>query len=668
MLQMRVFLAILFAAACLTASAQLPINTKFGKPTKEEMEMTVYPADSTAEAVVLCRLTTVNYTVQTNGYLVDYHEKFRIKVLKPEGARFAQVTVPYYKNTQQNGFVTGSRFSLLAGIVSPDYSAGSFTENAWGNYTDESVEDVKAVAFNQVNGKTVKTSMKKDAISTEKIDNENFLLKFNIPEVREGTVIEYEYSIHSELFYMLRDWQPQCDIPVAYASLDMEIPCYLIFNMEERGIQRLKCRCVGGVMRYKLESDPLAKPVEINTNHYFMTGQDLKAMPEVPYVWNMQDHRAGISAELRGYSQRGASFYEFLKDWNQVDRLLLDNNYLGKQMNDHSPLREELQAAGIAEIADEKERVAATFRFVTNRLKWNGKYQLWPRLVSETMGSGSGSNADINTILIQSLHDMQLQAFPVVLRTRDDGRLPHNFPTIQKLSTFVVAVVLQNGTKVYVDASAANGYLDVLPDVLQVERARLLQKGNCQWVNLQQLPRSQSRSIINATLSADGTLTGTRQSTYSGNAALIYRQQHGISDFGPSVTDSVSFTRKGIVEGDRISICPFNTPPMPENPFSAAQRMEPVEFPFPQTEQVVVNITLPDGYTVEQKPEALSLTTTDKSVNGRLVTSVEDNRVQVLYQLNIGKIEQPQANYQSLRQLFELFAEHSKDLLVIKKQ
>ena len=506
---MRVFLAAVFTVACLTASAQLPINTKFGKPTKEEMEMTVYPADSTAEAVVLCRLTTVNYSVQTNGYLVDYHEKFRIKVLKPEGARFAQVTVPYYKNTQQNGFIGGSRFSLLAGIVSFDYSAGSFTENAWGNYTDESVEDVKAVAFNQVNGKTVKTSMKKDAITTEKIDNENFLLKFNIPEVREGTVIEYEYSIHSELFYMLRDWQPQCEIPVAYASLDMEIPCYLIFNMEERGIQRLKCRCVGGVMRYKLESDPLAKPVEINTNHYFMTGQDLKAMPEVPYVWNMQDHRAGISAELRGYSQRGASFYEFLKDWDQVDRLLLDNNYLGKQMNNHSPLREELQAAG--------------------------------------------------------------------------------------------------------------------------------------------------------------TLTGTRQSTYSGNAALLYRQQKGISDFSPSVTDSVSFTRKGIVEGDRISICPFNTPPMPENPFSAAQRMEPVEFPFPQTEQVVVNITLPDGYTVEQKPEALSLTTTDKSVNGRLVTSVEDNRVQVLYQLNISKIEQPQANYQSLRQLFELFAEHSNDLLVVKK-
>lgn len=652
---------------CLTAAAQLPINTKFGKPTKEEMEMTVYSADSTADAVVLCRLTTVTYTVQMSGYLVDYNEKFRIKVLKPEGARFAQVTVPYYKNTQNNGFIAGSRFSHLAGVVSFDYAAGSMTENAWGNFTDENVEDVKAVAFNLVNGKTVKTNMKKDAITTEKIDNENFLLKFNIPEVREGTVIEYEYNIHSELFYMLRDWQPQCDIPVVYASLDMDIPCYLIFNMEEWGIQRLKCRCVGGILRYKLESDPLAKPVVINTNHYYVTGQDLKAMPKVPYVWNMQDHRAGITAELRGYSQRGSSYIEFLKDWEQVDRLLINNDFLGKQLDNHSPLREELQAAGIAEIADERERAAATFRFISSRVKWNGKYQIWPLLTSETVKNGSGTNADINMLLLQSLHDMQLQAYPVVLRSRDEGRLPHNFPTIQKLSTFIVAVILQNGTKVYLDASAANGYLDVLPDVLQVERARLLVKGKGQWVNLQQLPRSQTKSVINATLSADGTLTGTQVTTYTGTSALLYRQQHNINDFAPSVTDSTTFTRKGIVEGNTITICPFNTPPVPENPFVNETRVEPVEFPFAHSDQLVVNITLPDGYTVEKLPESLALTTNDKSINGKMVTSREENRVQVLYHLNINKIEQPQTNYGSLRQLFELFAEHSKDVLVIKK-
>ena len=44
----------------LNVTAQSAVNMKFGKPTKEELQMTTYTEDSTAEAVVLCRLTDVN--------------------------------------------------------------------------------------------------------------------------------------------------------------------------------------------------------------------------------------------------------------------------------------------------------------------------------------------------------------------------------------------------------------------------------------------------------------------------------------------------------------------------------------------------------------------------------------------------------------------------------
>ena len=91
----------------MTVAAQDNVNMKFGKPTKEEMQMTVYEADPDAEAVVLCRLTDVEYTVQTASYLVDYREKCRIKVLKPNGARFAKVVVPYQMNMSVGNNVNG---------------------------------------------------------------------------------------------------------------------------------------------------------------------------------------------------------------------------------------------------------------------------------------------------------------------------------------------------------------------------------------------------------------------------------------------------------------------------------------------------------------------------------------------------------------------------------
>ena len=59
-------IVILAMIGCLwhSTAAQNPVNMKFGKPTKEEMQMTEYALDPNADAVMLCRLTDVNYTVQ----------------------------------------------------------------------------------------------------------------------------------------------------------------------------------------------------------------------------------------------------------------------------------------------------------------------------------------------------------------------------------------------------------------------------------------------------------------------------------------------------------------------------------------------------------------------------------------------------------------------------
>jgi hypothetical protein len=86
-------------------------------------------------------------------------------------------------------------------------------------------------------GKVVKTSLKKSEMVKKKIDEHNYLVEFTVPNVKEGTVIEYEYTIHSQLFWQLRDWYAQCDIPVVYAKLDMNIPNYLLFNIEEQGVK-----------------------------------------------------------------------------------------------------------------------------------------------------------------------------------------------------------------------------------------------------------------------------------------------------------------------------------------------------------------------------------------------------------------------------------------------
>lgn len=652
-------LFILLVWPFMTATAQSNVNMKFGKPTKEEMQMTVYEADPNAEAVVLYRQTDVEYTVQTISYLVDYREKCRIKVLKPSGARFAKVVIPYQTNMSVGNNVTGLKLSALAlpieaGGTSKSYfddQIGSMTEGVFGTDADESVEDIKATAFNLEGSKVVKTSLKKSDIVKRKIDDQNYEVEFTVPGVKEGTVIEYEYNIHSQLFWMLRDWYAQCEIPVVYARLDMNIPNYLIFNIEDHGIQRLTYTCTVGSLKYKIESDPLANPMWVNTNHYIYEGRDLIGMPKDDYVWNIQDYCAGITAELKQYRLRGMNQMDYAKTWEQIDAMILDSDDLGMHLNDHSPLANDLKAAGIEGIADPRERAAAVYKLVMGKVKWNGKYELSPVPASETLKNGGGSNADINLLLIQSLHSVGLTAAPVVLRTRDLGLLPYNFPSIRKLSTFVVGVIMPSGGNLYFDASNKNGWLNILPDVMLVERARMVNKGKkSEWVNLQKVSKSERNTVIEASLSADGTLSGKKTTRNEGGE-----------------TQETTFTKKGQVTDGKISICPFPDK-MIENPFTAETRKMPVEFPCLSNERIVVNITLPDGYVVEGEPRNTTITTPDKGIEGRVLTILTDGRVQMSCQFSINKIVHTEKSYPDLRQLFDMLSKYTSEQLIIKKK
>lgn len=481
---------LLFWPACMMM-AQDKVNMKFGKPTKEEMQMTTYEAEPDAEAVVLCRQTDVEYSIQQTGYLVDYREKVRIKVLKPSGVRYAKVVVPFLKNTPIDNRNSSSKKVLKVDATDNNSVSSSFEEQAGAmttadldRYSEESVEDVKATAYNLQGSKVVKSVLKKGAFVETKIDDQHYQVEFTVPDVKEGTVIEYEYTLHSELFWLLHDWFAQCEIPVVYAKLDMNIPRYLLFNLEEHGVQRLITSCESGTMRFKLESDPLAAQTVAPSNHYISVGRNLKGMKQGNGVWSMQDNCAGITALLKHYSMRGAAVVDYTRTWEQIDEMVLKSDDLGKQLQEHSPLAAELKEAKIEEVADMRQRAEAVAKLVLSKVEWNGRYEMSPANTEETLKNGGGSNVDINMLLLQSLQDVGLNAAPVMLRMRNQGVLTMDYPSVQKYTTFIVGVVLPQGN-LYLDASSADGHFNALPELLQVEKARLvLKEKKCQWVKL----------------------------------------------------------------------------------------------------------------------------------------------------------------------------------------
>lgn len=639
-------------------------NLKWGKPTDEELNMTEYAADKEAKAVVLCHLTSVNYTMNLYNYLVDYQVKKRIKILKDEGKDCANISIPYIYNTKEE-------------------------------YGMESIENFKATAYNLVDGKVVKTRIGKEQIHTERIDEDYMMAKVAIPQVRAGTVIEYEFTRHSNVFFHIFDWDAQEDIPVVFAQYRLEIPSVFIFNVETSGLQILQSSHSTGNLNYNTSTGQMARTSSCKTNIYLCTGRNLPALKKDDFVWNERDYVTKVTAELKSYASSGGNYRDVKKNWEQVDNILIQHSEFGLRLNDHSKFRDELAAAGIAEMTDLKEKVAATFKILRQKLAWNGEYVLLAHPASEVIKKGSGTSGDLNMMLINMLGDVGIQAYPVVMSTRRHGRLPQTYPSLNKLNTFIVAV--PNGTSwLYLDATSADGYVNTLSPNLYVEHARLIQKGkSSQWVNLQNIAEAGSQVTVVGSISPEGVMSGERTVLYSGNAAynerrlfreasdsaafiakksadygieIIGCQMTGHRDYSANVREEMKFTKQGETASDHIYFNPFIDFPIHNNPFLETERLLPVEFPCKQTFGMTVRLVLPEGWKLEDVPKNTKITTEDKSISGHILYEVSDEHllsIQVQFRQN--SVTYYKDRYDTLRQLYDLFSNRSKDMLVLKK-
>ena len=640
-------------------------NLKFGKPASEELNMTIYDKDPEAAAVVLCDLTTVSYTMDFYNFLVDYEVKRRIKVLKDDGKDYANISISYIDNPGEQ-------------------------------YAQESIADFRATVYNVENGKTVKTKIGGERLFKERIDEDYMLAKVALPQVKAGSVIEYEYRLHSNVFYHIYDWNVQTGIPVAYAHYRLEIPAIFIYNVETTGMQQLETAVSQGSLAFKSNSNSLTGPDKCNTNVYLCTARNLPALKKDDFVWNVDDYATKVTAELQRINNPRGGFRDVRKKWEQVDQTLLDHPDFGSHLHKHSKYREELAASGIAEMGDLSQKVAATWRFLMQRLSWNGEYDLKIRPASEVVKKGSGTNADLNMMLINMLGDVGVKAEPVVLSTRRHGRLPKTYPSLNKLNTFIVGIP-DGGKWLYLDASSADGYLNVLSPNLYAEQARIIQKGAPgQWVNLQKVGEARTQVSIQATLSPDGELKGEQTVLYQGNAAAEERhafrtatdsaafvaakaerngyeitalQMTGHRQFGPSVRENIAFTRRADATADHIYFSPFTGTPITSNPFVEQERRLPVEFPCRQNYNMTIRLTLPDGWLIEEMPKSTRVTTADRSITGQLLfEAADEHTLTIHYQFRLSELVYTSDNYDTLRQLFDLFASRSKDVVVIKRQ
>lgn len=646
-------LLMVFCSLQTTKAQTAEPNLKWGKPTDTELKMTEYAADKEADVVELCRMVDVNYDWIANDFRVFYRVKCRLKVLKPEGKRVGNQVVSVH--------IGGvNRVEVLAGL--------------------------KATTYNLENGKVVKTKMESSMVHEEMYDKTTKLIKFSVPQVREGSVIEYEYRVESPFYYDLHDWYAQKDFPVAYTKYDLERPEWFSFNLDQTGMALLEHRS-GSQSR-------IFSGASINCVEDVFIGRDLPALKGDDFVWCAEDFCAKVTHELKGVYVPGVVHKNYTAKWEDIDKMLHNDDEFGGRIKKNSPLKDEIAAAGIPSISDPRERAVACWQLLKKKVRWNGNYAFWAKSGNKVLKEGTGSNADINFLYINMLHDAGVEANPVVLRLRNRGRLPMSHASLKYLSTFVVGIQEDDSTTTYMDASAEDGYLNVLPAELLTEMARVIRKDQQgKWVDLLKNTRSVENTTIQATLNGEGNISGNRATNYIGEAAASLRrkwrmakdsidlindmqekdgieisqyQLDGRYDFSPTVREVISFTKKCTTAGDLIYLNPLVIIPQKNNPFTADTRNLPVEFPYSQREVVNVTLKLPEGWLVEEIPQSIVLKF--EGITARIVIRQNGNMLQAQYKLDVDRTFFSQQQYQDLKNFIDKLVESNKQIITLKKK
>ena len=515
LLRSSVILLVLAMACSPVLMAQNP-NVKFGSPTDEELTMTSYAPDESASAVVLYQSTRTWYDILTGKFKVYTEVKTRIKILKPEGKEYADVEIPYINNDNEKSM-------------------------------KEDITGLKAFAYNMENGKMVKTKMENNNVSRERVDKTHMLLKFSIPQVKEGTVVEYQYKKESSYYFYIDTWVAQAEIPVAYTYYNLLIPEYFVFNLDETGMVQTENKVSEESLRFISST---GDALTCNATRYEFVGRDLPALKSDSYVFCPLDYCKKVTAELRGLEVPGALYKNFTSTWEEIGRSLMNDEDFGKRIKRVSPIKDLVASSGVEKETDVVKKMAGIYTALKSRLKWNGNYKLFAESASKTLKDGSGSNADLNFILMSAYREAGLDARPVVMSRRTKGRLPLSHPSVNKLNTFVVGVV--DGQNMhFIDASVEDGYVDVLPSALLTEQGLLLSDdGTGNWLNLQSLEASKANIIVEGTLDTDGTIKGTYNAQMQANLSASLKSEFRGAD------DSLSYVNK-LAERDGITITEY---------------------------------------------------------------------------------------------------------------
>ncbi|HEX2968319.1 MAG TPA: DUF3857 domain-containing protein [Bacteroidales bacterium] len=625
---------------------------KFGDLSSEDVSGKIYKPDPGADAYVISNIgiASLNYN---NEFYVEFERDVRIKIINSNGFDYADIEIPYS--------------------------------------SDDDLVAYRASTFNIKNGEKTETKIGKKSFIIERSTGYKNTLKFNFPDVHEGSIIEYSYILRmrGEAISSLVPWVFQASIPVQRTGLTVVYPGYFIFKTSLSGNALLikpetasKQQNIGGEM------------TTVYTQRW--SAMNVPAFRQEPYMKSINENLTKLTFELSSVNFPGSRKEEITPTFETLTEKLLERSDFGEAILKAATLKK--NAVEITKgLNDDLSRVKAIHKYLSENILWDGEEDYTTSTNLKTVYyKEKGNNADINLILIAMLRSLNIKADPVILSTRSNGSINQLWAMMSQFN-YVIANVTINGEQYLIDATDPLRAFNMLPFDCLNDKGRLISRYESRFVDLHNSEETSKFINVNLILSDNGEAAGNLVRRNRGFAALDIRKlihlegEEGYSDLlkysfpGTDLTDivlqNISERDSDMIENCRIRIPkaapltgdymlfnPYFSFSQKNNPFSMPERKFPVDFGCPVNEKYSITLKIPPQYELGEKPEDIRLSIGKNDAEYVFNCSLKENTLIITSSLRITKTSFGTQEYAQLRNFFSNMLLSQTRMIVLKKK
>ena len=371
---------------------------EYGEVSKLELQEKYHPKDSAAPAAILYRKEEVRFFYANNlGFMQEREVHERIKIYNMDGFDWATKKVYLYQGSDQR----------------------------------EKINGLKGVSYNLVNGKIEKDKLKSDGKFEEDYNDYTKINSFTMPDVKEGTVIEYKYKVTSPRF-SIDDIVFQFGIPVNKLDVKIETPEYYVYNKQLNFRAKYVPKITETFRNTKI-------PFEYRLEVLIINEENIPALREEAYSGNFNNYRSKMSMELTATLNNLKIVNKtYSTTWEAVSRTIYESESFGGQLGKFTIYKDDLESI-LQGVDDDFEKAYLVEKLVKSKVKWNGRYSKYAsKGVRSAYKNGEGNSADINLMIVSMLRSQGVNANPVLISTRNNG-IPL-FPTREGFNYVICSV------------------------------------------------------------------------------------------------------------------------------------------------------------------------------------------------------------------------------------